>query len=48
MEQLLSLLKTIPEYKTMLSALENAAKAALCIIDHGVPETANRYNGSHP
>jgi DNA mismatch repair protein MutL len=27
---------------------ENAAKAALCIIDHGVPEAANRFNGSHP
>ena len=26
-------------------ALEKAGDAALCIIDHGVPETANRYNG---
>ena len=29
-------------------ALENAADAALSIIDCGVPETANKYNGSHP
>ena len=36
MEQLLILLKSIPEY------------AALAIIDHGVPEAANRFNGSHP
>ena len=36
------------EEKALASALERAADAALCIIDHGVPETANRYNGSHP
>ena len=36
------------EEKALAVSLENAAKAALCIIDHGVPETANRYNGSHP
>lgn len=30
------------------SAQERAGEAALCIIDHGVPEAANRYNGSHP
>ena len=27
-------------------ALERAAEAALCIIDHGISETANRYNGA--
>ena len=36
------------EEKALAVSLENAAKAALCIIDHGVPETANRFNGSHP
>ena len=36
------------EEKALQSALERAADAALCIIDKGVPETANRYNGSHP
>jgi len=36
------------EEKALTVSLENAAKAALCIIDHGVPETANRFNGSHP
>lgn len=36
------------EEKPLASALERAADAALCIIDHGVPETANRYNGSKP
>ena len=34
------------EEKALSNSLENAAKAALCIIDHGVPEAANRYNGS--
>ncbi len=34
------------EEKALESALERAADAALCIIDHGVAETANRYNGS--
>ncbi len=34
--------------KAFQSALERAADAALCIIDHGVPETANRFNGSKP
>ena len=34
------------EEKALVPALERAADAALCIIDHGVPETANRYNGS--
>lgn len=36
------------EETALSTALENAADAALCIIDHGVPEAANRFNGSHP
>lgn len=36
------------EEKALQSALERAADAALCIIEKGVPETANRYNGSKP
>ena len=36
------------EEKALAVALGNAADAALAIIDHGVPETANRFNGSHP
>jgi PTH1 family peptidyl-tRNA hydrolase len=36
------------EEKALVSALERAADAALCIIDKGIYETANRYNGSHP
>ena len=36
------------EEKALASALERAADAALCIIDKGVSETANRYNGSKP
>ena len=36
------------EEKALAIALENGAKAALAIIDHGVPEAANRFNGSHP
>ena len=34
--------------KALSVSLENAADAALAIIDHGVPEAANRFNGSHP
>ena len=34
--------------KALVSALDRAADAALCIIDNGVPEAANRYNGSKP
>lgn len=34
--------------KAMSVSLKNAGDAALCIIDHGVSETANRFNGSHP
>lgn len=36
------------EEKALVSALERAADAALSIIDRGVPETANRFNGSKP
>ena len=36
------------EEKALSSALDRAADAALCIIDQGVPEAANRYNGSTP
>jgi len=36
------------EEKALASALDRAVDAALCIIDHGVPEAANRYNGSRP
>ena len=36
------------EDKALISALDRAADAALCIIDRGVPESANRYNGSKP
>lgn len=39
---------TASEEKALLSALDRAADAALCIIDHGVPEAANRFNGSKP
>ena len=33
------------EEKALTHALEWAGEAALAIIDHGVPEAANRYNG---
>jgi PTH1 family peptidyl-tRNA hydrolase len=36
------------EEKNLASALSRAADAALCIIDRGVPEAANRFNGSTP
>ena len=36
------------EEKALAVSLKNAADAALAIIDHGVPEAANKYNGSHP
>lgn len=36
------------EEKALASALDRAADAALCIIERGVPEAANRYNGSQP
>lgn len=34
--------------KAMAVSLENAGQAALALIDKGVPEAANRFNGSHP
>ena len=36
---------TALEEKALAVSLDNAADAALSIIDRGVPETANRYNG---
>lgn len=36
------------EEKDLAFALDNAASAALAIIDSGVQEAANRYNGSRP
>ena len=36
------------EEKALAVSLNNAADAALAIIDHGVPEAANRFNGSKP
>lgn len=36
------------EEKALAVSLKNAADAALTIIDHGVPEAANRFNGSKP
>ena len=34
-----------PEEKALEPVLKWAGEAALCIIDHGIGETANRYNG---
>ena len=39
---------TASEEKALAVSLANAADAALAIIDHGVPEATNRFNGSHP
>ena len=36
------------EEKDLISALDRSADAALLIIDKGVAESANRYNGSEP
>lgn len=36
------------EEKALSVSLENAGKAALTILESGVPEAANRFNGSHP
>ena len=36
------------ERKNLSFALDNAVDAALCIMDKGLYEAANRYNGSHP
>ena len=38
---------TANEEKALKVSLENAAKAALAIIDKGVPEAANQFNGTH-
>ena len=39
---------TAAEEKSLSAALEQASGAALCIVEHGVPETANRYNDYRP
>ena len=39
---------TPAEEKALSAALEQAADAALCIIDQGVPQAANRFNGFKP
>ena len=36
------------EEKDLAVALKNGADAALCIIEKGVPEAANKFNGSKP
>ena len=36
------------EEKDLSFALEDAGQAALLIIDQGVPQAANQFNGSHP
>ncbi len=36
------------EEKALAVSLDNAAQAALSVIDRGVPESANRFNGSKP
>ena len=36
---------TVSEEKALATALENAGEAALCIIEKGTMEAANRYNG---
>ena len=39
---------TAAEEKALSAALEKAGEAALCIMDSGVPDAANRYNGFRP
>lgn len=39
---------TAGEEKALVVSLKNAADAALCIVEKGVYEAANRFNGSHP
>jgi len=39
---------TAAEEKALSVSLKNAADAALCIVEKGVYEAANRFNGSHP
>lgn len=36
------------EEKALSVSLKNAADAALCIVEKGIYEAANRFNGSHP
>ena len=36
------------EKKALDTAITHAADAALCIIEHGIAEAANRYNGLKP
>lgn len=36
------------EEKDLSAALPHAGDAALCIMEHGVPEAANRFNGFRP
>ena len=36
------------EEKVLAATLPRAGDAALCIIEHGVPDSANRFNGLHP
>lgn len=36
------------EEKALSAALKQAADAALCVMEHGVPEAANRFNGFKP
>lgn len=39
---------TATEEKALSVSLKNAADAAICIVEKGVYEAANRFNGSHP
>lgn len=39
---------TASERKAMEVSLQNAADAALCVVQKGVAEAANRFNSSHP
>ena len=39
---------SVSEEKALSASLPHAADAALCVIDHGVPESANRFNGFRP
>ena len=34
------------EEKALAPALERAGEAALCLLERGVPEAANRFNGA--
>lgn len=36
------------EETSLSHSLDWAADAALCIVDRGIPEAANRFNGNHP